>query len=417
MTSTQTSTQRLLLVGGSTGHLRKAHATGAQVVWCQQPADIRPEHAELAAEIIPVDYTDWEQLRPAVLRAHEQAPFAAAVSLTEPGLDPVALVNDLLGLGGTSYEVSHLFTDKWLMRERLREAAATDGSIVVAAALLGDRDSLDAFGTAHGYPFIVKPTSGTASFGVMKVNSPAELDATWQEVSRLRDSDHPLIGDYDIDAFIMEEFVEGTLCSAETFSCDGHHVVMSITEGITDERNHVQAGHVAPARITPEQEAAVHRMACDFLDAVGLRNGPTHTEFMMSPRGPVIIESQNRVGGGLIGKLAEVVYGTDPQLLALTWALRQVPSLTERAAGNGAAASWIIEAEPGRIQEIRGLDEVHALPSTAAVDLWVGPGDVVRPFKGQWDGLGHVAVRAENADEAIRVCRKTLGLLQIVTEG
>ncbi|MEV6328788.1 ATP-grasp domain-containing protein [Streptomyces sp. NPDC051909] len=413
-----TSTKRLLLIGGYTDHLLKAARAsgGAEIVWCQFPEEIRPEHADLASEIFPVDFTDWEQLRPVVEKAYEQGAFDAVVSLTEPGLDPAARVNDLLGLGGTGYEVSHRFTDKWLMRRRLAEAAAP-GAAVVGAELVTDRDGMAEFGARYGYPFIVKPTSGTASFGVVKVNGPEEVEGAWQEVCRLRDSGHPLIGAYDIDRFIMEEFVEGPLCSAEAFSFDGHHVVMAITEAITEESNHVHVGHVMPARLTPELEAAVVRATCEFLDALGYRDGASHTEFKLSPRGPVIIESQNRVGGALLTDMVESVYGTSPQELAFSWALGLVPPMTERPAGRGGAASWLIVAEPGRVREVRGLDEVRGAASTLGVDLWVGPGDVIRSFDGQWDGLGHVASRADTADDAIRVCQESLSALRIVTEG
>jgi len=413
--SPATPSARLLLVGGSSGHLRKARASGAEVTWCQFPGEIRPEHSALAAEIIPVDYTDWTQLRPLVLKAQEQAAFAAAVSLTEPGLDPAARVNDLLGLAGTSYEVSHRFTDKWLMRRRLAETAAP-GTPVVATALFTGRDSLKGFGAEHGYPVIVKPTSGTASFGVLKVDGADEADAACQQVSRLRASGHPLIGAYDVDRFIIEKFVEGPLYSAESFSFDGHHVVMAITEAITDQRNHVHVGHAIPGRMTAESEATVVEAVRGFLDAMGFRDGPAHTEFKLSPRGPVVIESQNRVGGALLSTMIEALYGTDPQALVFTWALRQVPAIADRPAGHGAATSWLIVAVPGHVREVRGLEEIRAMPSTLAVDLWVGPGDLVRSFDGQWDGLGHVATRAATTDEAIRLCQDTLSRLHIITE-
>lgn len=409
-----TPSPRLLLVGGSSDQIRKAHASGAEVICCQFPQEIRPEHSALTAEIIPVDYTDWTQLRPLVLKAHEQGAFAAAVSLTEPGLDPAARVNDLLGLGGTSYEVSHRFTDKWLMRRHLAQTAAP-GTSVVATRLFADRDSLEAFGAEHGYPLIVKPTSGTASFGVLKVNDADELDAVCQEIHRLRGSGHPLIGAYDIDRFMIEEFIEGPLYSAESFSFGGHHVVMAITEAITEQHNQVHVGHAIPGRMTAGLEAEVVDAIRGFLTAMEFRDGPTHTEFKLSPRGIVVIESQNRVGGALLAAMIESLYGTDPQALAIAWALHQVPAFTERPVGRGAAASWLIVADPGRISEIQGLEEIRAMPSTLDVDLWVGPGDLVRSFDGQWDGLGHVASRADNTDDAIGVCLETLSRLHIVT--
>ncbi|MEU9980966.1 ATP-grasp domain-containing protein [Streptomyces sp. NPDC050856] len=409
-----TSAKRLLLMGGSTTHLRKARASGADIVWFRFPDETDPED-ERGVEVVRADYADWEVLRPLVLEAHGRRPFDAAVSLTEPGLDPVARVNDLLRLGGTGYEVTHRFTDKSRMRAHLARTAPA-GVRAVAAALVAGRDSLTRFGADHGYPFIVKPTCGTASFGVLKVDSEQETEAAWREVGRLRDSGHPLVHAYDLDEFLMEEYVDGPLCSAETFSFDGRHVVVAVTEAITEQSNHVHVGHALPARVDSGVEADVVRVTAAFLDAMGFRDGPTHTEFKLTPEGPVVIESQTRVGGALLGDLMETVYGLDLQELAFGWPLGLAEAPGERPAPRGAAASWLVVARPGTVREIQGLDTVLARPDTLGVDLWVGPGDTVRSFDGQWDGLGHVASRAEDTTSAIAHCRRSLAELRILTD-
>lgn len=410
-----TSAKRLLLVGGSVTHLSKARASGADIVWIRMPDEVGPAGAEAGVEVVRADYADEETLRRVVLEAHAVRPFDAAVSLTEPGLDPAARVNDLLGLPGTGYEVAHRFTDKYLMRRRLEEVAAPEIRIV-ASALVDGHDSLRRFGAAHGYPFIVKPTCGTASFGVLKVNGEEETAAAWREIGRLRSSDHPLVHAYDLDEFIMEEYVDGPLCSAEAFSFAGRHVVVAVTEAITEDSNHVHVGHALPARIGPDTEADVVRVTAAFLDAMGYRDGASHTEFKLTPRGPVVIESQARVGGALLGDLMEDVYGVDLQELAFSWPLGRAGALPERPRPRGGCASWLLVAEPGKVREIRGLEAVRARPDTVGVDLWVGPGDVVRSFDGQWDGLGHVASRGEDTTDAIDRCRRSMAELHIVTE-
>jgi len=411
-----TSDSCLLVIGGTLEHLRKAHSTGADIVYCQFEQDFHPEAADLVNDVILTDYTDWEKLRPLVQAAHRKWGFTAAASLTEPGLDPVARVNDLLGLGGTSYEVSHRFTDKWQMRRRIAETEPENVPIV-GASLVTDRHSIAKFGAAFGYPFIVKPSGGTASFGVMMVTGEDSVDQVWAQIRALRaDSAHPLLHAYDLSEFIMEEYIAGPLCSAEVYSFGGRHVVMAITEAISQESGHVHVGHALPARITPALEATVVEATTDFLDAMGLRDGPSHTELKLSPRGPVVIESQNRIGGALINSMIKAVYGIDPQQLAFSRPLGLADELTNRPAPAGGAASWLVVAEPGRVQEVCGLEEVRTDPATIGVTFGVAPGDMVRPLAGSWDGLGHIATYGPDTGTAIAACRANLARIEVRTE-
>ncbi|MFD6287022.1 ATP-grasp domain-containing protein [Streptomyces sp. NPDC060205] len=407
--------KRVLLIGGTPKHLRKAADLGLGVVYVQFEDEFAPEQRSLAETVLLTDYTDWRSLRPLVESAYESWGFSAAVSLTEPGLDPAARVNDLLGLGGTPYEVSHRFTDKWLMRRRLAEGPRV-GARRVAAELLTSDDDLDRFGAAHGYPFIVKPTSGTASFGVVKVDGVDALDAARQRIRRLHTAtDHPFTGAYDIEQFMMEEYVPGPLYSVETFSFDGRHVVLTVTEAITRPGTHVHAGHALPARLSADDEERMADTARRFLRAMGLRDGPAHTEIILGPQGPVICESQNRVGGALLTDMIDAVYGCDAQSLAVSWALGRADPLPGRPVARGAAASWLVVAEQGRVERVEGVERVRADPDTLAVSLGVVPGDLVRPLEGQWDGLGHISALGPDTGTAIDACRRNLRRIRIHT--
>ena len=407
---------RILLIGGSPKHFRAAKAAGLEVVYCQFPDAFKPEYGPLVAGAVLADYTDWDTFRPLAEAAHRAWGFTAVVSLTEPGLDPAGRVRDLLGLGGPSYEVSHRFTDKYVMRRRLAEVADPDVP-AIGAEVLTDRESLAAFGARHGYPFIVKPGAGTASFGVHRVDGPGDVDEVFAAITCQRDiADHPFLGQYDLDEYVMEEYVDGTLYSAEAFSFAGRHTVLAITEAVTLEGTVVHAGHAIPARLDTSAVAEVARMIPAFLDALGYADGPSHTEFKFSPRGPVVIESQNRVGGALINEMVRVVHGVDMQKLTMAWPHGGVAPITAAPPAAGAAASWLVVAEPGEILEIAGVDGVSADPATVGIDLGgAAPGDVVRSLDGSWDGLGHVAVRAADTTTAIEFSQAKVADIKVRT--
>jgi biotin carboxylase len=410
-----TQRKSLLLVGGSQSQLRKACAAGCDVVWCQFPGEFTEPDRAMVADTVLTDYTDWETLRPLVLAAHETWHFDAVVSLTEWGLDPAARVNDLLGLSGTGHEVSRRFTDKLAMRRHLATVAPGDPSAVAAAPVTGRRSLAD-FGDQHGYPFIVKPVSGTASFGVFGVHGQESVPSAAERVRRLRRGTtnrhaRPL----DVGQFMMEEFIDGPFHTVETFSFHGRHVVLTITEVTTLAERYVHNGHAIPARLDGGIEASIVASVTRFLDLMGLRDGPAHTEVKLTERGVAVIESQHRAGGALFSDMIRTVYGIDPQAMAVTWALGQSDELPERPAPAGGAASWLVQADPGTVVSINGVDDLRADPATIAVSLWFSPGDVIGPFDASWDGLGHVAVRGADAGTAIELCRRSLDRISVVT--
>jgi len=96
----------LVLIGHKTDTVRKAKALGLDVILLQHKSKLEPEQAALADATFVVDYRDWSLVRPLVETAHRTWGVAAALSLTEPGLDVAARVNDLLGLGGTAIRSS-----------------------------------------------------------------------------------------------------------------------------------------------------------------------------------------------------------------------------------------------------------------------------------------------------------------------
>ncbi|MGW5051337.1 ATP-grasp domain-containing protein [Actinokineospora sp. NPDC004072] len=389
----------LLLVGALDEWVVKAKDLGLRVLVLQHPdkvTEVQRQHADVLAE---VDYTEWEQVEPVVRELHGTHGFAAATSLTEPGLEAAGRINDLYGLGGTGYEVTRLLRDKLAMRRHL---AALDPAAVAAAPLV-ERADLDAFGERHGYPFIVKPNNATASVGVFRVGSPADLDRVWAEVSRLRGTRTDRISNmYVLQDFLMEEYVDGPEYSVESFSFAGRHVLVTITEKFTDEAHFAELGHALPARLPEQTWEEVRACLTRFLDDIGFRDGACHTEIRLSSRGPRVIEGHNRNGGDGIADLVRGAYGIDFFELALAWPFRIVDELPDRPVPIAAASSRFIVGPPGRVESVEGVAEARGREGVLAVRLSAKPGDAVRPLRDNWDRLGMVAVTGPDTAAAVQ---------------
>ncbi|MBM7075196.1 ATP-grasp domain-containing protein [Micromonospora humida] len=379
----------LLLVGGVDDTAVAAKELGLRVLLLQHPTKITERQRQVADVVEVLDYTDWTLTAPVVTRLHQRWRIDQVVSLTEPGLDIAARARDLLGLDGTSYPVSRRFRDKLAMRRHLvsRDAEA------VAAAPLRDFDDLRAFGVRHGYPFVVKPTAATASIGVFRVDDPSGHEAVWEQVCRLRGTRTDRVSTLLVlDDFLMEEYVHGREFSVETFSFAGRHVVVTITEKMTDPGHFAELGHAVPARLTEDAWDRVGECVATFLDHLGFTDGPCHTEVRLSGTRARIIEGHHRYGGDAIPELVRAVYGIDLDRLAVGWPFRLVDPLPDSPAPRGAGCVRAVVGPPGRVLSVEGVPEAARQPDVLAVRISARPGDEVRPLRDNWDRLGLVAV-------------------------
>ena len=91
----------------------------------------------------------------------------------------------------------------------------------------------------------------------------------------------------------------------ETFDGD---VVGVVAKGLGPTPFFVETGHDFPAQ-GPHRRGG--RAAVAALAALGLGWGAAHTELRVSPSGPVVIEVNPRLAGGMIPALIEAATGDD----------------------------------------------------------------------------------------------------------
>jgi biotin carboxylase len=407
-----TGRQTIAVVGGKPKIVQKARELGLGVIYIQHPNQYDRTHWPYVDQALLVDYTDSERLLPLVRSLHQAYPFQSVVSLFELGLVAAAEIAEMLGLGGTPLSTVDMLLNKWQMRQHLNSL----GISPVAAAVGETEQDLRDFVEAHGLPVVVKPIMEAGSIGIFAVRDTAELDSVLARFRMLGDqfSDDELAG--PLDRFLMEEYLDGPEISVETLSFDGRHVVVAITDKLSTEQGFIEIGHSMPSRHPSPLLREAEQLVGTFLDAVGLRDGPGHTEIKLTSRGPVIIESHNRVGGDRINELAEVAVGVDMDSHALGSRLGVIEPLQRSPRPIAGAAIRFLTPPPGRVVEVTGADAVKADPALVELEISVKPGDEVPPLTWSEDRVGHVLARGETADEAIANCERLLAALHIRTE-
>jgi biotin carboxylase len=410
-----TGRPRVLVVGGRLEHVRKARELGLDVVQVQFPDEYDRGHWPYVDQALLLDYGDVDRLLPLVRALHEAYPFQAAVSLFELGLLPAARINEALGLGGESVDTVELLLDKWRMRRHL----AARGISPVASAVGRSAQDVREFVQAHGLPIIIKPIRESGSLGVFRIRDRADVDAAVERFRSLDDrqwTTRDLSSADSFDEFLIEEFLDGPEISVETLTFDGRHVVVAVTDKECVGDGFVEIGHSQPSGRSPETLGEVTRLVTEFLDAVGLRNGPAHTEIKLTSRGPRIVESHNRIGGDRINDLTQIAYGVDMERYALGAGFGVVEPLTTSPEPRGGAAVRFLTPEPGRVVQVTGVDAVRADPAFVDVQVTVEPGDDVPPLTWNEDKIGHVIARGATATEAIAHAGRLAAAIHVRTE-
>lgn len=396
----------VLLFGGKDATVDKARALGLRVVLIQHPERMSAHQADRADSVLVDDYTDWPTAQRLAEEALRKWRPDAIVSLTEAGLLPAARLAELHALPGMPpAEVVARLGDKWRMREHL----ARHPSLALPFGAVGREEDLRSFGERAGYPFIVKPRAGAAGLGVMRVSAARETRAVWRRVRELDGSRSDRKSRmFTLDGFFAEPMVPGPEFSVETFSFAGRHVVVAVTEKTVSDAHFAELGHAVPARIGPADHDRIAATVRAFLDAVGLADGPTHTELRLGPDGPVVIESHPRIGGGCINELVLSAYGIDLASHTIARPFRLLPELPDHPAPQAAACTLFIHRRPGVVTAVDGVQRLASRPEVLAAEVSVRPGDRVRPLRDNWDRLGLLAVTGPDTDTALTHCARLL---------
>ena len=385
---------RIAVVGG-TGHLiRTAVGQGADVVYLHDAETAPLTEAAQAELVLEASFADLDAVRAVLLPLHAARPFSAVMSLTERGLIPAAAAREHLGVQGNSLETVQLLKNKPAMRKRLAES----GISPVLSSTPESLADLIRFCEQAGGQVILKPRDGVGSRGIFRIDSPDDAAAAWRD---FKASGSGLA--------LAEEFLAGPEVSVESVTIGGAHHVLAVTDKQVNS-NFVETGHTMPSQLSTAETSAIRALVTRFLDAVGVVDGPTHTEVKVTERGPLIIESHDRIGGDKIRVLLQVTTGIDLPALLIDVASGRTSILPTTIAGRGAVIRFLAP-EPGVVRT------VSAPTVSAPKEVYVGvsAGDTVNPVRRSGDRPGYVIADGRDAADAAEVAEALRAAVRIVT--
>ncbi|WP_329298294.1 ATP-grasp domain-containing protein [Streptomyces sp. NBC_00659] len=396
----------VLFVGGKrTEALEAARNSGLQVIYVGPKTDMTARHHELvdAAFLFP-EFSPELALR-AAIALRELIPFDIAYTAGDLYLETAARINHELGLKSNPLRTVSAVNDKALMRDILRDT----GVHQVASAKIRNRLDLEEFVTSNGFPLILKPTRGSASEDVRIISDATELAdvAAGLESAGNASSDSAA-------RWVAEEFLEGREFSVETHSAAGEHQILAVTEKFKTE-SFVEIGHVVPARITAEEHTMLTDETKAVLTALGVEEGPAHTELILTAKGPGLVETHTRPGGDAIVELIRIVAGYDIHEMTFSWLSGERADVSHKPLAGGAAI-WFLTAEQGRVTAAGGEAEARTSEGVQFASLSAAVGDVISEVRSSADRHGEALAVGEDADSALRNAREAVARFLVEVE-
>jgi biotin carboxylase len=214
--------------------------------------------------------------------------------------------------------------------------------------------------------------------------------------------------------------VGGRVLTVNAFTLDARFVPLTVTERepAPPPAFGVPLAHVGPADPEPAETVEVIELAAAAARVIGVEGGPTTTQILLGDDGPLLAKISARTGGGHDAELCRAALGVD--LNALTVAAALGRGVTRRdlapAGGVGGACVTFLVAPPGRLTEVRGLEEAYAVAGVRGIRVYRKPDHVFRPLRRASDRAGAILATGATSKAALAAAHEAAARIRFVTE-
>ncbi|WP_204016105.1 ATP-grasp domain-containing protein [Sphaerimonospora thailandensis] len=298
------------------------------------------------------------------LREHE---VSVVLPGTESGVALAARLSETLGTPrlaiGSDDAVQ--FRDKG----RMAGAAENHGIQVPKWAVVTSASQLRSWMTrTEVNRVVVKPTASAGTDGVQVCNTVDEAVAAFSRIYGLRN----LLGILN-DQVVIQEYVDGTEFFVNSVSHRGRHKALEVwrySKTFSGEGAKVY-DFEEPLRRSDPLSRELGQFTARVLDALGMENGPAHTEIMMRDGVFYLIESAARLGGSVLPSVVEGSMGASQvsTTVELVVGAKQIDEVSQSEPSGALRYVSLICHDEGEVDPRHVLSRLHQLPSARSINL------------------------------------------------
>ena len=316
-------------------------------------------------------------------------------------MQSVAVVSHEMGLVGINEDTALKATNKAFMRDALREAGVPVPLYFRVKGKEAFKEAVEKVRVA-GYKCIVKPADNSGSRGVNLLKEDADLDIAYDYTNHYSRGGE----------IVVEEYMEGPEVSVETLAVDGDVHVIQITDKLTTGAPYfVEMGHSQPSQHSEETRKRIAEVAVAANKAIGIQNGPSHTEIKVTKNGPKIVELGARLGGDCITThLVPLSTGINMVEQCIKIALGEKPTFKSKL--NMGAAIRYLKTGTGIVEEIKGVDDAEKIDGVIQVSIVHSIGEKVEEIKSSVDRVGFVITNGISTQNAIDSAEKAIKIIR-----
>ena len=220
------------------------------------------------------------------------------IALDDYDVEKAAILREHLRVPGMGKTRAHYFRDKLAMRMEAKDS----GIPVPEFTGVFNYEKIREYTERVPGPWLIKPRSKASALGIKKIHSPEEL---WQVMETLGD-EHSF--------YVLEKFEPGDVFHVDSLIVDSKvvfaraHRYMNPPMQVAHEGGIFRSHNV---EYGSEDELALLKLNKEVLQAFGLRQGASHTEFIKSHKDGkfYFLETSARVGGANIVEMVEASSG------------------------------------------------------------------------------------------------------------
>jgi biotin carboxylase len=408
--SRQQTPARLLLIAPpnsyrTVSYLESARRQGVEVLVASEG-----EHSLVGAIAsgLHIDL-DSPQALEQLLRANQERPFAGVVATDDTTVELGSRIARALNLPHNPPQSAQYSRRKDLSRQVLQAAGVRvpDFRVVsLARAIAPQLEGLK-------FPCVVKPLSLSASRGVMRADTPQEVQPACLRIQSILAAEG-VADDYVSSHLLVESFISGPEVALEGLLQRGGLDVLAIFDkpDPLDGPFFEETYYITPSRYKAAIQQEIIQCVRDACAGLGLCEGAVHAEVRIGECGCAIIEVAARTIGGECARLLRFGTGHSLEDLVIAHAVGQPLSIKRE--GGAAGVLMIPITKAGSLRRIEGITRARAVPFIEDILINIREGYELIPLPEGSSYLGFMFACAPKPEQVEAALRKAHAELDVI---